>query len=71
MGHIEQFFKWKKEQKGKSCINNGNISLFRPKSTLIDTQNVYDKLLLNFAVKKKITKCTWIPFHLDFGTYDV
>ena len=50
---------------------NRKYFLFRPKSTLIYTQNVYDKLLLNFAVKKKIHKMPGFLFHLDFGTYDV
>lgn len=41
---------------------NRKYFLFRPKSTLIDTQNVYDKLLLNFAVKKKNSQNAWVPF---------
>ena len=69
MDHIEQFLSGKKERK-KLYKWIGNISLFRPKSTLIDTQNVNDKLLLNFG-KKQIHKMPGFLFCLDFGTYDV
>lgn len=70
MGHIEQFFKWKKRTERKKWYKwiVNNISLFRQKSKLIDTQNVYDKSLLNFAVKKKIHKMPGFLFGLDFGT---